>query len=73
MNNPLTEIAPGKWRRIAYFILAAIGITLAGLFAGYTAVEVDIPNWLKFSAAFYGVVTGPLWTVPGSNVSRSEL
>jgi hypothetical protein len=73
MTNPLKDIAPGKWRRAAYTVLAGVGASLAGLMAGYGAVGADVPKWLIFTAAFYGTVTGPAWAVPASNVSRREL
>jgi hypothetical protein len=38
MTNPLKDIAPGKWRRAAYTVLAGVGASLAGLMAGYGAV-----------------------------------
>lgn len=68
MTNPLREIVAGRYRRIAYVILASVGTTLAGLTAGYAAISQAVPDWLLFSSAFFGVITGPAWTVPASNV-----
>lgn len=70
MTNPLKEIAPGKWRRIAYVVLASVGGGITATFAGFTAIQVEAPDWLVFTAAFYGAITGPAWAVPASNVQR---
>jgi hypothetical protein len=72
MNNPLTDIAPGKWRRIGYFVLTVVGVSIAGTMAGYGAIDAEVPRWLTFTAAFYGTVTGPIWAVPASNVSKFD-
>lgn len=70
MNNPLKNVAPGKWRRISYAVLATVGVGITGTFAGFAAIGVDNPKWLVFTAAFYGAITGPAWAVPASNVRR---
>lgn len=72
MNNPLTGVAPGKWRRIAYSLLGLVGLCIAGSMAGFAAIATEVPKWLVFTAAFYGTVTGPLWGVPASNVSTDD-
>lgn len=69
MSNPLKGIAPGKWRRMAYIGLGVIGTAITATFAGFTAVQVEAPNWLVFTSAFFGAITGPMWSVPASNVS----
>lgn len=70
MSNPLRNIAPGSWRKVFYVVLSSIGVSITGAMAGYGAIEADVPRWLVFVAAFYGTVTGPLWSVPASNIQR---
>lgn len=70
MENPLRNIAPGKWRKAAYVLLLVVGTSITGAIAGYAALESDVPRWLIFTAAFYGSVTGPAWSIPASNIQR---
>lgn len=71
MSNPLRNIAPGRWRRVGYITLTSIGLCITGAYAGFAAIGDAPPKALVFVAAFYGAVTGPLWAVPASNVTRS--
>ena len=70
MSNPLTDVVPGRWRRIGYAALFVIGTCISGAMVGFAAISHDIPDWLLFTAAFYGSVAGPAYAVPASNVSR---
>jgi hypothetical protein len=72
MNNPLTGVAPGRWRKVGYIAFAVVGVTITGLTAGFAAIESEVPKWLVFTAAFYGTITGPVWAVPASNVTEDS-
>lgn len=73
MNNPLKEIAPGKCRRIFYTMLAGVGSLIGATTAGYAAIQQQVPDWLIFVGAFFGVLTGPVWAVPASNVQPEDV
>lgn len=73
MSNPLKNVVAGKWRRRAYIALGTIGSLIAATFVGLTAAQIEAPTWLIFISAFFGALTGPAWSVPASNVSKSEL
>lgn len=70
MDNPLRNLAPGKWRKVFYVVLGIIGSSITAAIAGFAAIDSDVPNWLIFTAAFYGSVTGPAWSLPASNIQR---
>lgn len=72
MTNPLHNIAPDKWRRAGYIVLASVGVCITGAYAGFAAIGSVAPKWLVFTAAFYGAVTGPVWAVPASNVRKDH-
>lgn len=72
-KNPLTDVVPGRARKIGYATLFIVGTGIAGTFAGFSAVGEAAPKWLLFASAFYTVVAGPTYALPFSNVQPDHM
>lgn len=72
MSNTATDIAvfiPAKYRKVAYAVLALVGLALGATTVGFVAVAATLPKWLVAAQAVFGFVSAATGFVARANVA----
>ena len=68
MANLLTDILPAGYRKVAYAVVALIGLILGAIQVAYGAASAGQPTWLTVALAVYAFVGGALGLTARANV-----
>lgn len=63
------QVLPPRVRQIVYAVLAAAGIVIAAIQAGYAAVDAASPTWLLVTSGVYAFLAGPAGIVALANTT----
>lgn len=63
------QVLPPRVRQIVYAVLAAAGIVIAAIQAGYAAVDAASPTWLVVTSGVYAFLAGPAGIVALANTT----
>jgi hypothetical protein len=64
----LTDIIPGKWRKVVYAIFAAVGTVLGAIQVVYFATATPQPVWLTSALAVLAFIATAVGSVAKANV-----
>ena len=70
----MTDIIPGKYRKVAYRVYATIGVVLGAIQTWVGAsVDASQPSWLLPALAVFAFVGGAFGLVAGDNVNDDDV
>lgn len=56
MGNPLTDVLPATYRKIAYLIYGLVGVGIGATQVGFVAANADQPTWLTVALAVFAYI-----------------
>lgn len=56
MGNPLTDVLPATYRKIAYLIYGLVGVGIGATQVGFVAANTDQPTWLTVALAVFAYI-----------------